>query len=339
MADINLIKRELSNAWGGYKTALSDTLICNNQLLEQINNYLLNNSGKELRPLLSLLAASACGVVNEKNYYCAASAEIVHTATLLHDDVADKASTRRGSPTVKSIFGEAASVLTGDFWLSKAMWALINKCNTQTLEIYSIALTQLSEGELIQMNKADELTTTKEDYYQIIHYKTSSLFIAAMKGAVLCLDNLNDDEREVSLKSIESYAYYLGLAFQIRDDIFDYSPHINSGKDVGSDIRERKITLPLLCAMEIAPKEESNSIREAIKEIEPIGSNEQISSKNSAIIVKVNDFVLKYKGMQLAQNELDECISKAISSIDTLNNSIYKDRLREIAEYVGIRKE
>ncbi len=334
--NIEQIKIEYSTQWSGYQQALTTALATNNPLLLRINEYIVKHSGKELRPILSLLASSACGEINNRNYFCAAVSEMVHTATLLHDDVSDNGNVRRGVATVKALFGDAASVLTGDFWLSRALKVLTEECSLSSLSCFTLALGQLSEGELLQMEKSIELNTTKEDYYTIIHYKTSSLFIAAMKGGVESLDNAPKEY----IEAIESYAYYLGLAFQIRDDIFDYSPKMDSGKLSGADICERKITLPLLLALEVAPKESSKEIIELISEIDPIAiklKNGDTSTNEKLIIEQVNSFVERYNGIDLSQKELELHVTKAIEALAILPASKAKDYLCAIVQYVGKR--
>ncbi len=334
--NIEQVKLDFSNEWSGYQHALTTALATNNPLLLRINEYIVKHAGKQLRPILSLLAASACGEVNSKNFYCAAVSEMVHTATLLHDDVSDNGNIRRGAATVKALFGDAASVLTGDYWLSRALKSLTDECSLSSLACFTLALGELSEGELLQMEKSLELNTTKEDYYTIIHYKTASLFIAAMKSAVCSLDNAPKEY----LEAVESYAYYLGLAFQIRDDIFDYSPKIDSGKLSGADICERKITLPLLLALEVATESERSEVIRLIGEIDPLAikaRNGETTSNEKEILEYVNSFVAKHDGITLSQRELESHVVKAKEALEVLPNSKAKDYLCEIVEYVGQR--
>ena len=328
--DIKDIKTERGASWNEYKTSIQEALATNNPLLLSINNYLLKNSGKELRPVLSLLAGQACGTLSRKNFCCAAVSEMIHTATLLHDDVADSGDTRRGSPTVRIVFGNPASVLTGDYWLSQALKSICKYCNNRVLECFTNALAELSGGELLQMEKASELTTTRDDYYEIIRCKTSSLFIAAMKSSLLCFD----DVKKECIDAIEEFALYLGYAFQIKDDIFDYSPSLETGKASGSDLKERKITLPLICAMENAGKKESN---EVIYKLSKIGMGEAKEEEN-LIIDTINTFVNTHNGVFKAQTELDECITKAINALSVIPDSPSKTWLIKIALYLTSRK-
>ena len=182
---LDTVKLELGEHWTSYVQALKGALAHDNKLLTKLNGYIIDTAGKQMRPMLCLLSAQACGKVSQMSYECAAVCEIIHTATLLHDDVADNGDLRRGVPTVKAVFSPAASVLTGDYWLAKGMYLLINKCNLEILGHFTKALHDLSVGEIIQMEKAEELDTAKEDYYKIIECKTASLFVAAAKSGAI----------------------------------------------------------------------------------------------------------------------------------------------------------
>ncbi len=331
--DIKEIKKELDKDWSGYQNILVSALGNKNAFVSKINNYLIENAGKQLRPVLSLLAARACGKVNATVHCCAAVSEMIHTATLLHDDVADNGDLRRGVPTVKAVFGQAASVLAGDYWLAKALHILA-ECRPEILACYANAVQELAEGELIQMEKAELLDTTEEDYYTIIAKKTASLFIAATKSAAMAIDACNE-----YISAITGYSYELGVAFQIRDDIFDYTPSLDTGKIAGADIKERKITLPLICAMKNSTLEEATAIKEKISGIEnSIVKGGTINAAELAIIKEVNEFVHKYNGIELAQRALEEHTRKAVEYLSVLPFSKEKERLVQLAEFVGTRK-
>lgn len=330
--DIKEVKIELGKDWSGYQDVLVSALNNKNAFVSKINKYLIDNAGKQLRPVLSLLAARACGQANELNYYCAAVAEMIHTATLLHDDVADNGDLRRGVPTVKAVFGQAASVLAGDYWLAKAL-DLLTACNPQILGCYTTAVQELAEGELIQMEKSELLDTTEDDYYTIIAKKTASLFIAATKSAVLAVE-----APENYIKAIVDYSYELGVAFQIRDDIFDYTPSMDTGKAGGADIKERKITLPLLCAMKNSTQKEADGIRKMIAQIEnTFTKGNETTDSEQQIIEQVNDFVQKYNGIVSAQKMLEQHSRRAVEALSVLPNTKEKSRLVELAEFVGTR--
>lgn len=330
---LDTVKQELGKDWKGFQNALETALAHDNNLLTKINGYLMDNSGKQLRPVLCLLSSQACGAVSNLSYECAAVCEIIHTATLLHDDVADNGDMRRGVPTVKAAFSPAASVLTGDYWLAKGLYILIDKCNTEILGLFTKALHDLSVGEIIQMEKAEDLNTTLEDYYRIIECKTASLFIAATRSGAISAGASGEFTEAMGV-----YAYHLGLAFQMRDDIFDYSPKMDTGKLAGADIKERKITLPLLCAFSSSPEQEKQ-IRELISGIEnTVTKGETITDSDKEIMEKVTAFINSQNGIEKAQAILEEHIAKAIDAISSIPQSTAKERLVQLAEYVGKRK-
>ncbi len=330
--DIKQIKNDLGKDWSGYQGILVKALDNNNVLLSRINTYLIENAGKQLRPVLSLLAANSCGKITPENYYCAAVCEMIHTATLLHDDVADNGDVRRGVPTVKAVFNQAASVLTGDYWLARALRLLIEKCDGRVLGCFALALQELSEGEIIQMEKAEALDTTEEDYYEIISRKTASLFVASVKGAAICAE-----APQQYIEAVSEYALHLGLAFQIRDDIFDYSPDMKTGKIAGSDLKERKITLPLLGAMANVPDKRAQIIGLISGIPNSVVKGEDITASEKEIIAVVNEFVHVNGGIEYAQRSLERHSVLAQEALSVLPDTFAKTRLCELAEYVGTR--
>jgi octaprenyl-diphosphate synthase len=304
-------------------TLIIETLSSKVEFLNSINSYLLSNKGKQLRPVLSLVAARACGEVSKKTICCAAVSEMIHTATLLHDDVADDSSVRRGAPTVQTMFSPAASVLSGDYWLSKALSLLTRENDPNILAFFTKAVEELSEGELFQMQKASSLDTTESDYLNIITRKTSSLFVASVASAVY-----SSGTSEKIIEAMAGYAYNLGIAFQIRDDIFDYMPELNTGKESGADICEKKITLPLILALRGAPESEK---LEMIKDIKESDYNDKLMAARTI------EFVNRFSGIDLAQKTLSEYCDFAVNSLEIIKESKYKRDLAQIANYVGTR--
>ncbi len=321
--EIKGINSNIDKEWQNFQEIMKDNLDSSSSLLNTINSYLLDNKGKQIRPLLSILSAKACGKSNDLSVTCAVVAEMIHTATLLHDDVADNASYRRGAPTVQTTFSPAASILTGDYWLAKALSLLVKKPNPNILGFFTKTVEDLSEGELIQMQKAESLDTTEEDYYNIIYRKTASLFVAAIKSAVYSVGSSED-----VLFSMERYAYHLGIAFQIRDDIFDYMPQLNTGKPAGGDIKEKKITLPLICALNCATSEERESLISMMRE----------TTDEERLVDEASNLIDKYYGIELAQAALSGHCKSAEDSLSILNESLYKSDLIKLARYVGERE-
>ncbi len=322
--DIKTIRKDIESEWIMFDEMLRNTLESNSALLNSINSYLMESTGKQIRPLLSILASKACGKPHRLTISCDVVSEMIHTATLLHDDVADDSRYRRGKETVQSRFNPAASVLTGDYWLARALTLIVHEKDMDVMGYFTKAVQELSEGELFQMQKADSLDTTEEDYYRIIAQKTSSLFIAAIQSAV---STVSSDEKVV--ESMGKYAYHLGLAFQIKDDIFDYAPQMNTGKPAGGDIMEKKLTLPLIAALKESSATEREQLLEAIRVAGP---------EDRGLAEKALEMVEKYNGKQIAQKALEEQCKKALDCLDVLPDSIYKKHIIALTKYMGSRE-
>jgi len=321
--ELNKIQESIAEDFSRVNSLIIESLESEVDYLNTINRYLLDLKGKQIRPLLSLITAKACGEVNNLTISCAAVSEMIHTATLMHDDVADNSSVRRGAPTVQSKFSPAASVLTGDYWLAKALSLLVKENDPRVLGFFTRAVEELSEGELFQMQKASKLDTSESDYLHIITRKTSSLFVAAVASAAYSCG-----AGDKIIEDMGKYAYHLGIAFQIRDDIFDYMPDLNTGKNAGSDIREKKITLPLICALNNAGENERGEMLRVIKESR---------YDDDSLVSKTLDFVKKYNGISSAQEALSKHSGIAIGALSGLGESKFKQELADIANYVGTR--
>lgn len=322
------IRSTIRPEWEGFESILSDALASRSSFLNKINAYLLDTSGKQLRPLLALVTAKACsGSINQKAIVCAAVSELIHTATLLHDDVVDSSDYRRGKLTVRRLFSSGASLLLGDYWLTKAIHLLITyACPYEVIGAYSKAIEELAEGEIIQMELADSLAATEDDYMQVIKRKTASLFIASVKGPAIV-----SGASEEMVSSMEQYAYWLGCSFQIRDDILDYHSSDETGKDSDSDIMERKITMPLLCAMRNSPEEEGR-IRQRMRDITCDPSK---VDQDRAVAAEIREFVLTHGGLDSARTVLRNYVYKAQDCLSVLAPSRSRDSLMAVAAYVG----
>jgi octaprenyl-diphosphate synthase len=323
--DIKAIQDDIRSEWLQFEELMKEALWSKSDLLNSINTYLLDNKGKQVRPLLSLLAARALGNPGRLTIACSVVSEMIHTATLLHDDVADEATQRRGVDTVQYKYNPAASVLTGDYWLAKSLTLIVSERNMEVMGFFTKAVEELSEGELFQMQKASSLDTTEEDYYRIIAQKTSSLFIAAIKSSVFTMGATPE-----VLTKMEQYAYHLGLAFQIRDDIFDYTPQLNTGKPTGGDVKEKKLTLPLIAALKAAGEEERELMLDAIRFA---GYEDDKLAEQAFALVE------KYNGNAVAQSALEYQCNMAQECLMSLPDSIYRDHLVELTRYMGSREK
>ena len=320
------IKDFLGQDWKDTDALIRSSLESDISLLNATNKAILDHSGKQLRPIVSLLVARACGGgrVNADSVRYAAAAELLHNATLLHDDVADSSCERRGAPTVMAILGGPASVLLGDFWLVKALENILASsanCN-EVIRIFAGTLSSLAEGEMLQLQKASSGDTEEEDYFRIIYSKTASLFEAAFVSAAISVNAPAD-----WIEAVRDYAVSLGIAFQIKDDIFDYTGGKKIGKPVGIDLEEQKITLPLLGALESASDERASHIRNMLLNIQ-----EHPEYKEDIVA-----FVKEEKGIEYAVSRLDEYVAKAVGALATLPDSREKDYLVKIAEFTAYR--
>lgn len=286
-------------------------------LVNQLSHYIVNSGGKRLRPQLSLLASRACGYEGDLHYTLAAIIEFIHTATLLHDDVVDESQLRRGRETANALFGNAASVLVGDFLYSRAFEMMVDLDSMKVMKILAETTNVIAEGEVMQLMNCHDPETTEQRYLDVIHAKTAKLFEAATRlGAVLCK---RPDEEE---QAMAVYGMHLGTAFQLIDDVLDYSSSSSElGKNVGDDLAEGKPTLPLIYVMRNGTQAQSELVRKAIEE----GGLDYIDDVLSAIH---DTGAIEYTE-RTAQKEAE----LAIQQLDCLESSTYKEALSKLAEY------
>jgi len=231
-------------------------------LINQVADYIINSGGKRLRPALVLLSAGVFGKIEPHHHTLSAVVEFIHTATLLHDDVVDESAMRRGRATANTLFGNAASVLVGDFVYSRAFQMMVSVQNMRVMDILAEATNIIAEGEVLQLLNINDANISDEDYLRVIHYKTAKLFEAATRlGAVICQASAQDEQ------AMAEYGMRLGTAFQLIDDVLDLSGESEDiGKNLGDDIAEGKPTLPLLYAMRKGSETQRNLIRKAIEQ-------------------------------------------------------------------------
>jgi octaprenyl-diphosphate synthase len=264
-------------------------------LVNQVAEYIINSGGKRLRPILVLLSAGLFGKIEEQHHQLAAVVELIHTSTLLHDDVVDESSKRRGQTTANALFGNAASVLVGDFVYSRTFQMMVAVKNMRVMEVLSNATNVIAEGEVLQLLNVHNADITDEDYLKVIHYKTAKLFEAATQLGAITSNASKEDEAALCL-----YGMHLGTAFQLVDDILDLSGDSDEiGKNLGDDLAEGKPTLPLLYAMRNTSPEQSQLIRNAIEQ----GGLEHLQTvikavKNSGALAHVK---------KLAEIEAEKC--------------------------------
>ena len=323
--DIRAVKEYLGQDWLSVQERIASALESDISLLNSTNASILSQSGKQLRPMMALMFARACtGRATDAGIRYAAAAELLHNATLLHDDVADGSELRRGKPTVMSLMGPSVSVLVGDYWLVKAMELILQDSDTDTtaIRIFSKTLSDLAEGEMLQLQKAQSGDTDEKDYLRIIYNKTASLFEAACVSAAISAGVSED-----VVKAARDYAVALGLAFQIKDDILDYSGTESVGKPLGVDILEQKITLPLLGALNNVSGQKQAEVRGIVKDI--VGRPELRDD--------IVSFVKENGGLEYAKARLEGYVNEAVHALDILPDSREKECLVELARYTAIR--
>ena len=255
-----LIKEDIQNS----NQFIIDSLCSDVVLINQISHYIINSGGKRLRPLLVMVFARALNYNGDKHLACAAIIEFIHTATLLHDDVVDDSQLRRGKQTANNVFGNAASVLTGDFLYSRAFQIMVSLDNMQIMQILADATNKISEGEVLQLLNARNTELSEEDYIKVIYCKTAKLFEATCELAgVISLDKQSYSKYQDNIKN---YGVYLGNAFQIADDVLDYVSDVESlGKNIGDDLDEGKMTLPTIYTLANVTKQQQQILKKAIE--------------------------------------------------------------------------
>ena len=286
-------------------------------LVSQVSEYIINSGGKRLRPALVLLSAGAMGYTGEQQYELAAVVEFIHTATLLHDDVVDESNLRRGRETANALFGNAASVLVGDFLYSRAFQMMVGVGQMRVMEVLSDATNIIAEGEVLQLMNCNNADISEADYLRVIHYKTAKLFEAAVR-----LGGILGQADAVTEQALADYGMHLGTAFQLIDDVLDYSGDNETiGKNVGDDLAEGKPTLPLLYLLKHGTAEQAALARYAIEN----GGSDVFESVFAAVL---STGALDYARQQ-AQAEVD----LAIGAISQLPDTAYKQQLICLAEF------
>jgi octaprenyl-diphosphate synthase len=315
----SIIAAELRQFESLFKNAVKS----NAPMLDRILKYIVRTKGKQLRPMFVLLAAGVSGGINEVTYRAASVVELLHTATLVHDDVVDEASERRGFFSISALWKNKASVLVGDYLLAKGLLLSLENGDFKILEILSDAVRKMSEGELLQLEKARLLNIKESDYFTIIQNKTASLLASACAaGAYSASQDLEITEK------MRLFGEYTGIAFQIKDDLFDYGDE-DVGKPTGNDIREKKLTLPLIFTLDQVDVKTRKSLIYIIRN----------KFKSKADIQQVIDTVKEAGGINYASRKMEEYKNNAIAMLHTLSESPERMALEELVRYTTERRK
>lgn len=291
-------------------------------LLDKITHYIIRRKGKQMRPMFLFLTAKMLGEVNHKTYQSASLVELLHTASLVHDDVVDDANERRGFFSVNALWKNKIAVLVGDFMLSRILLHSLENDNIRALQIVARAVREMSEGELLQIEKARKLDITEEIYFEVIRQKTASLIATVCEAAAASVD------REDMAPRMRQFGELVGLAFQIKDDIFDYGTG-NVGKPTGNDIRERKITLPLIYALRNSDKATRKELMNIVKR-----HNEEKFYVNKAIQI-----VRNAGGIEYCHTRMMELTKQALDLLTDIPDSPAKQSLIGLVEYTVNREK
>jgi octaprenyl-diphosphate synthase len=292
-------------------------------LLDKITHYIIRRKGKQMRPMFIFLTAKMLGAMNDRSYDAASLVELLHTATLVHDDVVDDANERRGFFSVNALWKNKIAVLVGDYMLSRVLLLSIEKKNVRLLEVVARAVREMSEGELLQIEKARRLDITEEVYFEVIRQKTASLIATCCEAGAISVDREDMSER------MRKFGELVGLAFQIKDDIFDYGTSGNIGKPTGLDIRERKMTLPLIYTLNTAPKEVCKELINIVK-----NKNEQTKQVRRAV-----ELVIQNGGIEYAHGKMLELKAQALDLLTDIPDSAAKQSLIGLVEYTTLREK
>lgn len=324
MSVLSNIKRPVDKEMDEFESYFGRTMKSNIPLLKIILNYILRRKGKQMRPLLVFLTAKLNGTICEASYVAATLIELLHTASLVHDDVVDDAHERRGAFSVNALWNSKIAVLVGDYMLSKGLLVSIEKSRYDMLEIVSEAVKAMVEGELLQLQKSRKLNIKEEDYYKIIISKTAALIAACTATGAI---SVTEDPDTIQL--MKNFGENIGIAFQIRDDILDYEANGLTGKTVGNDIKERKITLPLINSLELASSFQKQHILSIVRK----------KKKTKKEIIEVIDFVTSTGGIEYAELKMNQYRDKALAILDSYPDSDVKESLKRFVYFTTSREK
>lgn len=322
-ADLKQIQVPIENEMAQFELKFRASMKSKVKLLDHITNYIVRRKGKQMRPMFVFLTAGVCGGINDSTHRGAALIELLHTATLVHDDVVDDANYRRGFFSVNALWKNKISVLVGDYLLSRGLLLSVENNDFKLLKIVSNAVKEMSEGELLQIAKARKLDITEEVYYDIIRQKTASLL-----ASCCAVGASSTDSSDETISKMRIFGEKVGMAFQIKDDLFDYGED-EIGKPVGIDIKEKKMTLPLIFALQKADWFEKKKIINLIRN----------RSEDKKAVNQVIDFVKKSGGLEYAKTIMDRFYQEALDILKTFPESEYKTSLEGLVSYTIERKK
>ena len=311
--NLKQIQKPIINEMDDFRSMLRSSISSDNILIDKVVNYILKRKGKQIRPLFVFLSAGLSGTISNSTYRAAILIEILHTATLIHDDVVDESNYRRGFFSVNALWKSKYSVLIGDYLLSKGLELSVNNNDFKFLGILSEAVKNMSEGEITQLKKSKTLNINEKDYFKIINQKTASLFSSCCE-----MGSSSSGANKKNILLMREFGSLVGQAFQIRDDLFGYLSH-DIGKPSLNDFKQRKMTLPLIYALS---KSNSFEKREILKDVKDFKSVEKIIS-----------FVKEKNGIAYSENKMNTMIIKSKKILNSFPDSVYKESLNNLLDY------
>jgi octaprenyl-diphosphate synthase len=324
MDKLTIISQPVQGEMEVFNQLFAETLQGHNDDFQSMINFISNKNGKRIRPLVLLLSAKLCGETNRKTIDYAIILELLHTATLIHDDVVDNTMERRSQPSANAKYDNRMAVLLGDYILSLAITRAVMAQNFAILDIISRLAQNLAEGELTQLISSKDLLFDEKRYFEVIWKKTAVLLSSCSEMGALSVNASPENRGKLRL-----IGENLGVCFQIKDDIFDYFEQGELGKPTGNDIREGKITLPLIHALKTAPQEISDAMLAIIQKKDFTPEN----------INQLTDFAKKYKGIEYAQSKMREIKEKTIALLDDFSDSGAKSAIIHLIDYIIERKK
>ncbi|MFA6400106.1 MAG: polyprenyl synthetase family protein [Salinivirgaceae bacterium] len=324
MSAIDSIKAPIEQEMKNFQTYFNSYLKSKSTLLNIIINYLVKQKGKQMRPMLVFLSARLNGEVNESTYHAASMIEMMHTASLVHDDVVDDSNMRRGFFSINALWKNKIAVLFGDYLLAKGLLLAVHKEEFELLKIVSHAVENMSEGELIQIEKSRKLDIDEATYFEIIRKKTASLMVACTAAGTHSVRTNAENQKQMEL-----FGEYLGMAFQIRDDLFDYDRNGIFGKPSGNDIKERKMTLPFIHALTKCSSSEKSRIIKLMRK----------KNKSTQMVDEIMDFVKNNGGMEYAHTIMLDYKNKALTILGQFPQNEANAALVQLVVYTTERKK
>lgn len=324
MSLVNDIRKLLDKELTTFESIFRESLKSNVSLLDKITHYIVKRKGKQMRPMFVLLSAKLFGELQPSAYRAATLVELLHTATLVHDDVVDDAMERRGFLSINAIWKNKIAVLVGDYLLSRSLIMSVENKEFALLGCVSRSVKEMSEGELLQMEKSRKLNQDEDVYYDIIQKKTASLISACCEAGSIAAavpENVQNDMR--------LFGEYVGMAFQIKDDLFDYQPKSLAGKASFADLKERKLTLPIIHALSQVSDSERKSILRLVNK----------KRKSKAQLFEILDFVTVNNGLTYSEQKMKEYADKALTILATMPDNEYRKALHDLVIYTIERKK